>query len=740
MADQLQVGSQVEGYEIRGAIRRDSVVIEYEGARRGSDRAVIVREFFPDGVVERVDGVAVSAIHSMDQALLDGRLMQFLGQYRILRQLNHPAFNAVLDCIRANGTGYVFLENPEGEILATRLAGAATLTAPELDALIHPLVDGLDRAHRANLLHRAITPESIVLQPGGHAVLTGFGSAPNIVAGPRQAFTQRDPASVGHLSAGYAALEQYSSRGQVGPWTDIYAFGAVLYRCVTGATPADAPGRAIHDDLVPAERAAGRKYDPKVLRGIDSALALRVAERPRNLSAWSVSRIGSTARGAASSAPKQRMAARHGARAARVPSSDASSPNWTLPAIAATALIVVLTWVDTGILRTSEPEPGVAEELGEVGMRSEGGVDAVWARRAAAGEAAKPAEPADEVTGSPAGIGRPARSTVLVSPDEHETPAVELLATGADGEPVRAAPPVDTARQTKDIGVPAAVQPTPNLALAQPSTIDVDTTRRAMPDGSDPENRPQSFEIGGVPDGTQIEFVGDVPSYVPGMLLPAGRYEVSVSSPGYKLWRGTIVHGATPTIAVVALEKVEREYADALASGGVGPLMIRIPPGTFHMGCVSGIRCFSNELPVLDVEIESGFAMSVYETTLSEYDRFTDATERARAVHGAGGERGKLPVVNVSWSDAMAYTAWLAAETGHAYRLPTEAEWEYAARAGSVAAYSWGNGLGGTGRDCAGCGGGGDSRGPLPVGSFLANVWGLRDMHGNVWGVGIELP
>ena len=131
------------------------------------------------------------------------------------------------------------------------------------------------------------------------------------------------------------------------------------------------------------------------------------------------------------------------------------------------------------------------------------------------------------------------------------------------------------------------------------------------------------------------------------------------------------------------------------------PEMVVIPAGSFQMGCVSGIDCGSDEKPVHEVKIDS-FALSKYEVTFEEYDAFTDATGRERAADSGWG-RGRRPVINVSWYDAMAYTAWLSEQTGKTYCLPSEAEWEYAARAGTETVYSWGDDIGTNRANCDGC-------------------------------------
>ena len=162
------------------------------------------------------------------------------------------------------------------------------------------------------------------------------------------------------------------------------------------------------------------------------------------------------------------------------------------------------------------------------------------------------------------------------------------------------------------------------------------------------------------------------------------------------------------------------------------PEMMPIAAGTFRMGCVSGRDCEDDEHPVHTVTIARPFALSKYEVTFEEYERFTEATDRDRP-DDEGWGRGRRPVINVSWHDAQAYVAWLSSETGARYRLPSEAEWEYVARAGSQTTYSWGNELGNNRANCARCGSRWDNRMTAPVGSFGANAWGLHDMHGNVW-------
>jgi len=147
------------------------------------------------------------------------------------------------------------------------------------------------------------------------------------------------------------------------------------------------------------------------------------------------------------------------------------------------------------------------------------------------------------------------------------------------------------------------------------------------------------------------------------------------------------------------------------------------------MGSVGNSMNF-DERPKHRVDL-SGFSISKTEVTFAEYDRFARATGR-RLPHDEGWGRAEQPVINVSWKDAAAYTAWLSKRTGHDYRLPSEAQWEFAARGGSAHPYWWGKVTGSIPANCFDCGSQWDGRRTATVGSFAANGFGLLDTAGNV--------
>ncbi|QTR49754.1 formylglycine-generating enzyme family protein [Candidatus Thiothrix anitrata] len=216
-----------------------------------------------------------------------------------------------------------------------------------------------------------------------------------------------------------------------------------------------------------------------------------------------------------------------------------------------------------------------------------------------------------------------------------------------------------------------------------------------------------------------------------------------------------------PPVEPVVVELVQKETPPSLPLSGEGlkaalPAMVKIPGGTFEMGCVENKDCQDNEEPVHTVNVPA-FEMGAYEVTFGQFRAFVDATQYQTTAEkegscwsydasGSGSDvRGNSwrktgytqtddsPVTCVSWQDAQAYLKWLSEQTKQAWRLPSEAEWEYATRGGTKTAYSWGDqppvcdtqaANGAQFDDCK-------EKAPLKVGSFKPNPLGLYDVHGN---------
>ena len=183
--------------------------------------------------------------------------------------------------------------------------------------------------------------------------------------------------------------------------------------------------------------------------------------------------------------------------------------------------------------------------------------------------------------------------------------------------------------------------------------------------------------------------------------------------------------------AIPSAGKNGKFIQDRFDDDTTGPLMIALPTGSYRRGDLQGTGD-SDEKPTHTVRLSKPFAIGMHPVTFEEYDRFSEEFGRARPADEGWG-RGRRPVINVSWEDAVAYAKWLSRKTGYTYRLPTDSEWEFAARAGGQTRYFWGDKPGRLMANCSQCGSLWDGEKTAPVGKFPPNPFGLYDMAGNVW-------
>ena len=186
--------------------------------------------------------------------------------------------------------------------------------------------------------------------------------------------------------------------------------------------------------------------------------------------------------------------------------------------------------------------------------------------------------------------------------------------------------------------------------------------------------------------------------------------------------RASAAPGAQPTVG-----SVFRDCAEC-------PEMVVVPAGSYRMGSpMDEAERDADEGPVHRVTIDEPFAVGRYEVTFAQWDACHADGGCSYRSDDQGWGRGNRPVIDVSWNDAQEYVGWLSGETGRAYRMLSESEWEYVARAGTTTRYWWGDDIGHNRANCNGCGSRWDARQTAPVGSFSANAFGLYDVHGNVW-------
>lgn len=218
---------------------------------------------------------------------------------------------------------------------------------------------------------------------------------------------------------------------------------------------------------------------------------------------------------------------------------------------------------------------------------------------------------------------------------------------------------------------------------------------------------------------------GRTTGYVYGDLLRKGSPKTASPTPGRP--PVTEVAPSPPPVAPqpAAVPGKLTEFSDCVDC----PQMVSLPAGAFVMGDKQGDR---SEQPTHRVTISKPFAIGKFEVTVGQWNACVKGGGCNFRPEKAGREEN-LPVRDISWADAKEYVAWLSRKTGADYRLPTEAEWEYAARGGTSSRYWWGDRFEREKSNCKNCGGAWDSDLPSQVGSFAANPFGLYDMNGSVW-------
>ena len=282
----LPPGTRVQDFEFHRVLGHGGFGITYLGWNIALDIPVAIKEYLPADLAMREQDMSVLPKSSGDEADFHWGLDRFLDEARVMARFKHPNIVQVQHFFQAHGTAYIVMEYVEGETLADLLKRRGTLTEAELKHILLPLLAGLIDVHEAGILHRDIKPGNILLRAAdGSPVLVDFGAA-------RQAVGARSRSVTAVLTPGYAPIEQYSSRGHQGPWTDMYALGGVCYQALTGKVPDEAMERIRQDPLIPITEAAKGKATKSFLSAIDWALRVEEADRPQGIRVWRSALLG----------------------------------------------------------------------------------------------------------------------------------------------------------------------------------------------------------------------------------------------------------------------------------------------------------------------------------------------------------------------------------------------------------------------------------------------------------------
>jgi serine/threonine protein kinase len=275
----LPAGTLIGRYQVASVLGQGGFGITYLARDTQLGRDVAVKEYLPAALAVRPDGSSVLPRSTEVADDFDWGRSRFIEEGRTLANLHEaPSIVKVFDFLEANGTAYIVMELLRGRTLEGRVKAEGPLPPAGLQAILDPLLAGLQKVHDTGFLHRDIKPANIMLGADGSPTLIDFGAA-------RAAMADRTRTMTAIFTPGYAAPEQFTSAKQ-GPWTDIYGLSATLHYAITGAAPPSAFDRLMEDTYQSLAGSAPPGFDVRLLLGIDTGLSLPLEQRPPSIAAW----------------------------------------------------------------------------------------------------------------------------------------------------------------------------------------------------------------------------------------------------------------------------------------------------------------------------------------------------------------------------------------------------------------------------------------------------------------------
>ena len=273
--DALAAGSRLGELEVVKVLGVGGFGIVYLARDHALEREVALKEYMPSALATRGQGRMVSVRSGSHTETYAIGLRSFVNEARLLARFNHPSLVKVYRFWEENGTAYMVMPYLQGRTLRdVRRSMSAAPTEAWMRSVITPLLDALDQLHREDVFHRDIAPDNILLPPGELPVLLDFGAARRAIGDRTQTFTAI-------LKPSYAPIEQYAEMTQLrqGPWTDLYALGAVIHYLLFGAPPAPATARAVQDDAEAIENRIVPGVSPRFLEAVSWMLSVRPNQR-----------------------------------------------------------------------------------------------------------------------------------------------------------------------------------------------------------------------------------------------------------------------------------------------------------------------------------------------------------------------------------------------------------------------------------------------------------------------------
>jgi len=279
----LPAGTVLREWRIEEVLGVGGFGIVYKAKGIYFNELVAIKEYFPSSISERNSEETVVPIDSDAEEVHALGLKKFVEEAKLLLNLStptrHPNIVSVRSLFEIHGTAYMVMDFEDGLSLSKVLKQGRRFNERSLWNILHPIAEGLERAHRVGVLHRDIKPPNILINEDNRPVLIDFGSA-------RFEAAEATSTKVTFHTPPYAAIEQYVKTYTQGPWTDIYALGVVMYECITGEKPPEVLER-LHAGLgKPLAEGKWPGYSKRFLSAVDAGMTVKPDERPQTLTDW----------------------------------------------------------------------------------------------------------------------------------------------------------------------------------------------------------------------------------------------------------------------------------------------------------------------------------------------------------------------------------------------------------------------------------------------------------------------
>jgi serine/threonine protein kinase len=284
----LPLDSMLMEYRLMSILGVGGFGITYLARDTLLEKDVAIKEYFPSAAVTRaIDGGVTLNTSQVADEYATG-LERFLQEARTLAGFSHPNIVRVNRYFKANGSGYMVMDYEKGLSFKSWIDQHPHPDEETIKGMLAPLLDGIGKVHATGFLHRDIKPDNIFVRADGSPVLIDFGSA-------RAAMGKNVRTMTTLVTPGYAPFEQYTTSGEQGPWTDIYALGGVVFFAMTGKHPPDALTRMKEDKLPELATEARARYGEAMVGASTWAMELNEKRRPQTIADWRAKVIGAGA-------------------------------------------------------------------------------------------------------------------------------------------------------------------------------------------------------------------------------------------------------------------------------------------------------------------------------------------------------------------------------------------------------------------------------------------------------------